>query len=144
MEMNRIKEVLEEKGIKQTWLAEKLGKSYNMVNAYVQNRQQPRIEVLYEIAEILGVKLRQLLDVAKQRSNNSLQLNGRTCMSSELWILLSEYLQNTYNIKQRKEANLIPSKRVKFKPTAKYKSKFKASLGKPGNYWKLIYIRAKG
>ena len=26
--MNRIKEVLEEKGIKQTWLAEKLGKSY--------------------------------------------------------------------------------------------------------------------
>ncbi len=30
--MNRIKEVLEEKGIKQTWLAEKLDKSYNMVN----------------------------------------------------------------------------------------------------------------
>ena len=34
--MNRIKEVLEEKGIKQTWLAEKLDKSYNMVNGYVQ------------------------------------------------------------------------------------------------------------
>lgn len=34
--MNRIKEVLEEKGIKQKWLAEKLGKSYNMVNGYVQ------------------------------------------------------------------------------------------------------------
>ena len=33
--MNRIKEVLEEKGIKQKWLAEKLGKSYNMVNSYV-------------------------------------------------------------------------------------------------------------
>jgi transcriptional regulator with XRE-family HTH domain len=48
--MNRIKEVLEEKGIKQTWLAEQLGKSYNMVNGYVQNRQQPRLEVLYEIA----------------------------------------------------------------------------------------------
>jgi len=37
--MNRIKEVLEEKGIKQIWLADKLGKSYNMLNAYVQNRQ---------------------------------------------------------------------------------------------------------
>jgi len=59
--MNRIKEVLEEKGIKQTWLAEKLGKSYNMVNGYVQNRQQPRIEVLYEIAEILGVSVKELL-----------------------------------------------------------------------------------
>ena len=29
--MNRIKEVLKEKGIKQIWLADKLGKSYNMV-----------------------------------------------------------------------------------------------------------------
>lgn len=59
--MNRIKEVLEEKGIKQTWLAVKLGKSYNMVNAYAQNRQQPRIEVLYKIAELLNVEARDLL-----------------------------------------------------------------------------------
>ncbi|MCC7148493.1 helix-turn-helix domain-containing protein [Altibacter lentus] len=59
--MNRIKEVLEEKGIKQTWLADKLGKSYNMVNGYVQNRQQPRLEILYEIAEILEVSVKELL-----------------------------------------------------------------------------------
>jgi len=59
--MNRIKEVLEEKGIKQKWLAEQLGKSYNMVNGYVQNRQQPRLEVLYEIAKILGVEVKDLL-----------------------------------------------------------------------------------
>jgi transcriptional regulator with XRE-family HTH domain len=59
--MNRIKEVLEEKGIKQKWLAEQLGKSYNMVNAYVQNRQQPRLEVLYKIAKILDVKPKDLL-----------------------------------------------------------------------------------
>ena len=60
--MNRIKEVLEEKGIKQTWLAEKLGKSYNMVNSYVQNRQQPRLEVLYEIAKILDIEVAELLE----------------------------------------------------------------------------------
>ena len=60
-QMNRIKEVLDEKGIKQKWLAEQLGKSYNMVNAYVQNRQQPRIEVLYDIAKILGVNVKDLL-----------------------------------------------------------------------------------
>ena len=59
--MNRIKEVLEEKGIKQTWLAEKLGKSYNMVNGYVQNRQQPRLEVLSRIAEILDVDIKSLI-----------------------------------------------------------------------------------
>lgn len=60
-QMNRIKEVLDEKGIKQTWFAEQLGKRYNMVNAYVQNRQQPRLELLYEIAEILGVNVKELL-----------------------------------------------------------------------------------
>ena len=64
--MNRIKEVLEEKGIKQKWLADKLGKSYNMVNSYVQNRKQPRLEVLYKIAEILDVEVTELLIANKE------------------------------------------------------------------------------
>ncbi|MBU2902943.1 helix-turn-helix domain-containing protein [Maribacter dokdonensis] len=59
--MNRIKEVLEEKGIKQIWLSEQLGKSYNMVNSYAQNRRQPSIEDLYKIAEILNVNPKDLL-----------------------------------------------------------------------------------
>jgi len=59
--MNRIKEVLETKGIKQIWLAEQLGKSYNMVNSYAQNRRQPSIEDLYKIAEILSVNVTELL-----------------------------------------------------------------------------------
>ena len=66
--MNRIKEVLEEKGIKQKWLAEKLGKSYNMVNSYVQNRKQPRLEVLYKIAEILNIEAKELLVDVKDQS----------------------------------------------------------------------------
>ena len=65
--MNRIKEVLEEKGIKQTWLAEKLGKSYNMVNGYVQNRQQPRLEVLAHIANILDVDIKDLIVSTKEK-----------------------------------------------------------------------------
>ena len=59
--MNRIKEILEQKGIKQIWLAEQLGKSYNMVNSYAQNRRQPSIEDLYKIAEILSVDVKTLL-----------------------------------------------------------------------------------
>lgn len=59
--MNRIKIVLENKGIRQTWLAEKLGKSFNTVNGYVQNRQQPRLETLNEIAKILEVDIKELL-----------------------------------------------------------------------------------
>lgn len=60
--MNRIKEVLEERGIKQTWLAEKLGKSFCMVNSYVYNRRQPGLEVLFEIAKILNVNPKDLID----------------------------------------------------------------------------------
>ena len=63
--MNRIKEILDEKGIKQTWLAEQLGKSFNMVNAYAQNRSQPSVDILYQIAEILDVEVADLL-VAKK------------------------------------------------------------------------------
>ena len=62
--MNRIKEVLEEKGITQTWLAENLGKSFNMVNSYVQNRRQPSIEILFEIAKILNVNPKELLQTS--------------------------------------------------------------------------------
>ena len=53
--------VLDEKGIKQTWLAEKLGKSFNMVNAYACNRKQPSLEVLNQIAEILQVGVKDLI-----------------------------------------------------------------------------------
>jgi putative transcriptional regulator len=64
--MNRIKEVLDEKGIKQKWLAEKLKKSYNMVNSYVQNRRQPSLEILTEIAAILDVDVRELIVATKK------------------------------------------------------------------------------
>jgi putative transcriptional regulator len=60
--MNRIKEVLDQKEKTQTWLSEKLGKSYNMVNSYVQNRRQPSIEILFEIAKILKVNPKELLN----------------------------------------------------------------------------------
>lgn len=60
--MNRIKEVLEERGIKQTWLAERLGKSFCIVNSYVCNRRQPSLDVLFEIAKILNVDPKELID----------------------------------------------------------------------------------
>ncbi|NOX47724.1 MAG: helix-turn-helix transcriptional regulator [Chlorobi bacterium] len=59
--MNRIKEVLEQKGIKQIWLAEKMGKSYNMVNSYAKNSRQPSLEDLYKIADILDVDIKELI-----------------------------------------------------------------------------------
>ena len=78
---NRIKEVLEERGIKQTWLAERLGKSFCIVNSYVCNRRQPSLDVLFEIANILNVEPKELIlntntqsEVAQ--SQNNLQYTG--------------------------------------------------------------------
>ena len=62
MGYNRIKEVLDSKGIKQTWLAEQIDKSYNMVNSYIQNRRQPTIEILFKIANTLSVTPSELLN----------------------------------------------------------------------------------
>lgn len=59
--MNRIKEVLQDKGISQTWLAKQMGKSYNTVNEYARNVRQPSLEDLYKIAEILYVEVKELL-----------------------------------------------------------------------------------
>ncbi|MDR1881873.1 MAG: helix-turn-helix transcriptional regulator [Prevotella sp.] len=61
MELNRIKEVLDERGIKQTWLAEKLGKSFSTMNAYSCNRKQPTLEMLNRIADILQVSVKELI-----------------------------------------------------------------------------------
>ncbi len=65
--MNRIKAVLTHEGKKQTWLAENLGKSYNMVNSYVQNRRQPSVENLNRIADLLDVDVRDLLVSNKKK-----------------------------------------------------------------------------
>lgn len=59
--MNRIKQILEEKGITQIWQDEKIDESFSQTNAYVCNRRQPRIEWLYKIASLLDVETKNLL-----------------------------------------------------------------------------------
>lgn len=67
MKLNRIKVVLSEKGISQTWLAKQLDKSFSMVNAYACNRIQPNLETLQQIAEILQVDLKDLITDKDER-----------------------------------------------------------------------------
>ena len=57
----RMKTLLDQKGLTQIWLADKLGKSYNMVNSYAKNRRQPSIEVLFKIAQILNIDVKDLI-----------------------------------------------------------------------------------
>ena len=59
---NNINKVLIEKGIKQIWLVEKFGKRFTIVNSYVCNRRQPSLELLFQIAEILQVNPKELIN----------------------------------------------------------------------------------
>ena len=61
MKLNRIKAVLVEQDKSQKWLAEQLGKSFSTTNAYCYNRQQPNLDTLYRIAQLLSVELKELI-----------------------------------------------------------------------------------
>jgi transcriptional regulator with XRE-family HTH domain len=65
--MNRIKEVLKDKGISQAWLAKQMEKSYNTINEYARNVRQPSLEDLYRIAEILDVDIKVLIVSNKKK-----------------------------------------------------------------------------
>lgn len=67
--INRIRAVLEDKGISQTWLAKKLGRSFSTVNAYVCNRSQPNLTTLLEIAQFLSVDMKKLITDKKERND---------------------------------------------------------------------------
>lgn len=72
--LNRIKVVLVEKDKKGTWLADQLGKSGYTVSRWATNKQQPSVEQLFEIANLLGVEVKDLLvsqDVAMQDKINN-------------------------------------------------------------------------
>ena len=82
MKLNRIKAVLSEKGISQTWLAKRLDKSFSMVNAYACNRIQPNLDTLQLIAEILQVDLKYLITDKKDRGDEAV------FRSKTVWLFL--------------------------------------------------------
>ena len=59
--LNRIKDVLSAKQLTQILLCGQLGKSYNMVNSYVQYRRQPKLELMFELADVLNVDVKELI-----------------------------------------------------------------------------------
>ena len=61
IKLNRVKTVLVEKDLSQKWLSEQIGKSFSTTNAYCCNRQQPNLETLYKIAQLLSVELKELI-----------------------------------------------------------------------------------
>lgn len=58
---NRIKAVLAEKGITNNWLADELGMNRTTVSKWCRNEMQPRVETLFQIADVLKIEVRELL-----------------------------------------------------------------------------------
>ena len=62
---NRLKIVLVEQGRTNRWLAEQLGKTEHTVSRWCQNKIQPTIAILGQIAQILDVDVRLLIKSTK-------------------------------------------------------------------------------
>ena len=81
-DLNRLKLVLVEKKKTGKWLAEQLGKDTTTVSKWCTNTSQPSLETLVEIARVLQVDVKDLLQSTiedqpmvyiKLPNNNSLQ-----------------------------------------------------------------------
>ena len=61
-QLNRLKVVLAEQNRSGKWLAEQLGKTDTTVSRWVQNKVQPSVEQLFDIAKVLGVEAKDLIN----------------------------------------------------------------------------------
>ena len=67
--LNRIKVVLVEQHKTSKWLAEQLGKGEAPISKWCTNRSQPSLETLVEIARVLQVDVKELLQSTVQESD---------------------------------------------------------------------------
>ena len=61
-DLNRLKVVLVEQKKTGKWLAEQLGKDPSTVPKWCSNKMQPSLEMLSQIAKVLNVETRQLIN----------------------------------------------------------------------------------
>ena len=60
--LNRLKVALVERRITSKWLAAQLGKSESTVSRWASNTIQPSVEQLFEIASVLNMDVKDLLN----------------------------------------------------------------------------------
>ncbi len=65
VQLNRIKTVLADRGKSNLWLAERMGKSPTTISRWCTNDNQPSVETLFQIAQLLDVDIRDLLNKTK-------------------------------------------------------------------------------
>ena len=76
--LNRIKVVLAEKDLTNKWLGQQLGKSEFIVSRWITNKQQPSVEQLFQIANLLKVEVKDLLVSQDQISSDMIQSSQKS------------------------------------------------------------------
>lgn len=72
MSVLRLKEVLKEKRITSKELSEKVGISKTSISQIITENQQPRFELLTQIAEVLSVDIRELFNPTKNNDTETI------------------------------------------------------------------------
>lgn len=65
MKINRLKIVLAEKEKTNKWLANELGKSESTISRWYTNEVQPSLETMAQIARLLNIDIKELLNSSK-------------------------------------------------------------------------------
>lgn len=69
--INQIRVVLAEQNKKNRWLAEQIGKSEITINRWVQNKSQPSLEQLLQVAKLLSISPKNLInDINNKEAKN--------------------------------------------------------------------------
>jgi|APGre2960657444_1045066.scaffolds.fasta_scaffold89577_2 transcriptional regulator with XRE-family HTH domain len=58
----KIKQILELRGLKQKWLADKIGVTEVTISNWVNNRTYPSIETLISISTVLKIEVKELFE----------------------------------------------------------------------------------
>ncbi len=101
---------------------------------------------IQDLSKFVDMPFRTLLSIVKQKTKSAISFDNDYFLTEQDVETLSDFLQNAYATKIRKDkAENIFEKEV---VTASYhreklNARFRPSVGKEGNYRKLIYIRTK-
>lgn len=63
---NRLREVLEERGIKQTWLAEKAGIDRSTLSSIIANKHSTSLEAAMKITKALNLDINEVFEVVDE------------------------------------------------------------------------------
>lgn len=94
--------------------------------------EKQNIYRLGEIANLLNLSMKRIVDFL-ERKGYVIEKKKTSIIPSHLFSLIKNEFSNNKDDVKNKTSSSVKKRNEKFKPT----------LGKPGNYGKLIYIRKK-